>query len=212
MIRLLVADDHQIFRQGLIRLLADHTDLVVVAEAGTCSETIDAIRVHAVDVLILDLAMPGRGGIELISHSKSLRPALRVLVLTMHGDEPYVTQALRAGADAYLTKEDAAEELAVAIRRVANGGRYVCPAVAERLAHGIATQDDGDKRHARLSEREYRIFEMLVAGKRGYEIAKELSLSEKTVSTHKAHVLKKMSVTNRTELLLYAIRHQLVAL
>jgi DNA-binding NarL/FixJ family response regulator len=207
----LIADDHQIFRQGLARLLADHADLEVVAQAASSTEVVDALRTHAVDVLILDLSMPGRGGIEMIAHSKGLRPGLRVLVLTMHGDEPYVTQALRAGADGYLTKEDAAADLAMAIRRVASGGRYVCSAVAERLALGIATQDDGEQRHARLSEREYRIFELLVAGKRGWEIAKELSLSEKTVSTHKSHVLSKMKVGNRTELLLYAIRHQLVA-
>jgi len=211
MIRLLVADDHQIFRQGLIRLLADHPDLSVTAQASNCAETIEAVRAHAADVLILDLSMPGRGGAELISHAKALRPGLRVLVMTMHGEEPYVTQALRAGAEAYLTKEDAADELTTAIRRVAGGGRYVCSAVAERLALGIAMQDDGEQRHARLSEREYRIFEMLVAGKRGWEIAQELSLSEKTVSTHKSHVLRKMNVTNRTELVLYAIRHQLVA-
>lgn len=211
MIRLLLADDHQIFRQGLIRLLADHTDLQVVAQAGTCAEAIDAIRAQPIDVVVLDLSMPGRGGIEIISHAKQLRPGLRVLVMTMHGDEPYVTHALRAGADAYMTKEDAADDLAAAIRRVSAGGRYVCAAVAERLALGIANQEDGERPHARLSEREYRIFEMLVAGKRGCEIASELSLSEKTVSTHKSHVLRKMNATNRTELVLYAIRHQLVA-
>jgi DNA-binding NarL/FixJ family response regulator len=211
MIRLLIADDHRIFRQGLARLLADHADLVVAAQAADCSEVVDVLRAQPIDVLILDLSMPGRGGIEMISHAKALRPGIRVLVMTMHGEEPYVTQALRAGADAYMTKEDAADELAVAIRRVAGGGRYVCSAVAERLALGIATNDDGEQRHGRLSEREYRIFEMLVAGRRGWEIAQELSLSEKTVSTHKAHVLRKMNVTNRTELVLYAIRHQLVA-
>jgi DNA-binding NarL/FixJ family response regulator len=211
MIRLLLADDHQIFRQGLIRLLADHADLQVMAQAATCAEAVEAIRAHPIDVLVLDLSMPGRGGIEIISHAKQLRPGLRVLVMTMHGEEPYVTHALRAGADAYMTKEDAADDLAAAIRRVAAGGRYVCSAVAERLALGIANHDDGERPHARLSEREYRIFEMLVAGKRGCEIANELSLSEKTVSTHKAHVLRKMNATNRTELVLYAIRHQLVA-
>jgi DNA-binding NarL/FixJ family response regulator len=211
MIRLLIADDHRIFRQGLKRLLADHADLSVVAEAATCAEVVDQVRAHPVDVLILDLSMPGRGGIELISHAKALRPGLRVLVMTMHGEDPYVTQALRGGADGYMTKEDAADELGLVIRRIAAGGRYVCAAVAERLALGIATQDDGEQRHAHLSEREYRIFEMLVAGKRGCEIAQELSLSEKTVSTHKANVLRKMNVTNRTELVLYAIRHQLVA-
>jgi len=177
MIRLLIADDHRIFRQGLARLLADHADLVVAAQAADCSEVVDVLRAQPIDVLILDLSMPGRGGIEMISHAKALRPGIRVLVMTMHGEEPYVTQALRAGADAYMTKEDAADELAVAIRRVAGGGRYVCSAVAERLALGIATNDDGEQRHGRLSEREYRIFEMLVAGRRGWEIAQELSLS-----------------------------------
>jgi DNA-binding NarL/FixJ family response regulator len=211
MIRLLVADDHRIFREGLIRLLADHGDLVVVGQASNSSEVVDALRTHQVDVLIIDLSMPGRGGIEMISYAKATHPGLRVLVMTMHGEEPYVTKALRAGADAYMTKENAADDLAVAIRRVAGGGRYLCSVVAERIALGIAAQDDGEQRHGRLSEREYRIFEMLVAGKRGWEIAEELSLSEKTVSTHKAHVLRKMEVTNRTELLLYAIRHQLVA-
>lgn len=212
MIRLLIADDHQIFRQGLVRLLADHDDMVVVAQAADSAEVIEAVRAHPIDVLILDLTMPGRGGVELIAHSKAVRPGLRVLVMTMHGEEPYVTQALRAGAEAYMTKEDAADELTLCIRRVASGGRYVSSAVAERLALRIASRDDGEQRHSHLSEREYRIFEMLVAGKRGWEIARELSLSEKTVSTHKAHVLRKMNVTNRTELVLYAIRNQLVTM
>ena len=212
MIRLLIADDHQIFRQGLVRLLADHDDMVVVAQAADSAGVIEAVRANPIDVLILDLSMPGRGGVELIAHSKAVRPGLRVLVMTMHGEEPYVTQALRAGAEAYMTKEDAADELTLCIRRVAGGGRYVSSAVAEGLALRIASHDDGEQRHSHLSEREYRIFEMLVAGKRGCEIARELSLSEKTVSTHKAHVLRKMNVTNRTELVLYAIRNQLVTM
>lgn len=212
MIRLLAADDHQIFRQGLKRLLSDHDDLRLVAEAANCAEVIDALRVQEVDVAILDFSMPGRDGAELVSHAKSLRPEMSILVMTMHGEEPFVSQALRAGADGYITKENAAEELIHAIRRLASGGRYVCPAVAEQLARGISTPEQGELRHTRLSGREYKIFEMLVAGKRGWEIAQELSLSEKTVSTHKAHVLQKMNVTNRTELLLYAVKHQLVAL
>jgi two-component system, NarL family, invasion response regulator UvrY len=211
MIQILIADDHQIFRQGLVRLLADYNDLTVVAQAGTGAEVLEALRTHHVDVLMLDLSMPGRGGIELIPQVKSLQPGVHVLVLTMHGDEPYVSQALRAGADAYMTKENAASDLAAAIRRVAAGGRYICSSVAEHLALGIATNSNGELSHALLSHREHRIFEMLVAGKRGWEIAQELSLSEKTVSTHKASVLRKMNLTNRTELVLYAIRHQLVA-
>ena len=210
MIRLLLADDHQIFRQGVMRLMADHDDLTVLAEAATSNEVIDALRVHPIDVAVLDLSMPGRGGVELISHAKSLRPDMRILVMTMHGEEPYISQVLRAGADGYITKEHAADELVQAIRRVARGGRYVCSSVAEQLALGIASADHGERKHTRLSGREYRIFEMLVAGKRGCDIAHELSLSEKTVSTHKANVLQKMNVSNRTELLLYAVRHNLV--
>jgi DNA-binding NarL/FixJ family response regulator len=211
MIRLLVADDHRMFRQGLTRLLADQDGIEVVAQAATSAEVLDALREHTVDLAVLDLSMPGRGGADLITRVKSLKPDLRILVITMHGDDPYVTQALRAGADGYMTKENAAEDLIRAIRRVAAGGRYVCSAVAERLATGIATRAEGNAAHALLSDREYKIFEMLVSGKRGWEIADELSLSEKTVSTHKSHVLRKMNLTNRTELVLYAIKHQLVA-
>jgi DNA-binding NarL/FixJ family response regulator len=211
MIRLLVADDHQIFRQGLTRLLSDHADMIVAAEAANYGEVVEALRAHSIDVAIIDLSMPGRSGVELISHAKKLQASMRVLVMTMHGDEPYVTQALRAGADGYMTKEHAADELVMVIRRLAKGGRYICSSVAEKIALGIGADPHGEVRHSRLTERELKIFEMLVAGRRGWEIAQELSLSEKTVSTHKAHVLKKMNVTNRTELVLYAIRHQLVA-
>ena len=211
MIRLLLADDHRMFREGLSRLLSDQPDLEVVAEAATSAEAIEAVRLHEIDVAIFDLSMPGRCGSVLISHAKSLRPEMRVLVLTMHAEEPHVTQSLRAGADGYATKEIAAAEMVAAIRRLRAGGRYVCPDVAEHLALGIATNQHGEQRHARLSDREYRVFEMLVAGKRGWEIASELSVSEKTVSTHKINVLRKMNLANRTELIRYAIREQLLA-
>lgn len=210
-IRLLIADDHQIFRQGLRRLLADHADMAVVAEAADYGEVVDALHRNPIDLVVLDLSMPGRGGVELIGYIKNLQPQIKVLVLTMYSEEPYVTQVLRAGAEGYMTKENAADELVQVIRRLMHGGRYVCAAVAERLALGIAQRDTAEQPHSQLSSREYKIFEMLVAGKRGWEIAKELSLSEKTVSTHKAHVLKKMNLSNRTELVLYAIRHQLVS-
>jgi DNA-binding NarL/FixJ family response regulator len=208
--RLLIADDHRLFRQGLRRLLEEQDDLEVVAEAADCREALQVLRVTTIDVAIIDLSMPGRGGIDLIGRAKQVQPSTRILVTTMHGEDPYVTQALRAGADGYMTKEHASDDLVQAIRRVALGGRYLCPSVAESLALGIATRDAGSQLHTRLTEREYKIFEMLVAGKRGLEIAEELSLSEKTVSSHKAHVLQKMQVTNRTELVLYAIRHRLV--
>jgi DNA-binding NarL/FixJ family response regulator len=212
MIRLLIADDHQLFRQGLRRLLSEHADLSVVAEASNYDEVVAAVLAQPIDVAILDLSMPGRGGIPLIGHVKSLRPALRTLIMTMHGEDTYVMQALRAGTDGYMTKENASEEMVVAIRRLASGGKYVSPEIAERLTLGIGEQHSEQPMHTRLSRQEYRIFELLIAGKRGSEIAQELSLSEKTVSTHKAHVLKKMNLNNHTELVRYAIKHQLVPL
>jgi DNA-binding NarL/FixJ family response regulator len=211
MIRLLLADDHRMFREGLRRLLSDQPDMQVAAEAATAVEVLEALRLQQIDVAVLDLSMPGRGGPELIAHAKSTRPSVRILVLTMHDIEPHVTQSLRAGADGYATKEIPTAELETAIRRIHAGGRYLCPAVAERLALGVAMNPGGNPQHAKLSDREYRIFEMLVAGKRGWEIASELSLSEKTVSTHKINLLRKMNLANRTELIRYAIRERLVA-
>jgi DNA-binding NarL/FixJ family response regulator len=211
MINLLIADDHQIFRQGVRRLLSDHEDLAVVAEAGNYAEVLKALHEFRVDVAIVDITMPGRDGIELIAHIKSIQPHVRTLVLTMHAEDPYVSQALRAGTDGYMTKEHAADELVAVIRRVATGGRYVSPAIAERLALELVCHAGEGPSHTRLSRREYRVFELLVVGKRGSEIARELSLSEKTVSTHKAHVLRKMSAENASDLVRYAVRHHLVA-
>jgi len=210
MIRLLIADDHQIFRQGLKRLLADYDDLRVVAEAANYPEALEAVRKHDIDVATIDLTMPGRDGTELIPAIKDIRPRLRTLVLTMHGEDTYVTQAFRSGADGYMTKESAASDLVAVIRRIAAGGRYVSPEIAGRLTFGFAAAVPGVEPHKLLSAREFKIFQLLVAGKRGHEIAQELSLSEKTVSTHKAHVLIKLNLANQTDLVLYAIRHQLM--
>jgi DNA-binding NarL/FixJ family response regulator len=212
MIRLLLADDHLIFRQGVRRLLSDHEEFGIVAEAGAYGEVMQALRTQPVDLAILDLSMPGRDGIELIAHAKNLRPDLKVLVLTMHGEDPYVTQALRAGADGYMTKEHAAEDLVMVIRKLMQGGRYLSPAIAERLTLDLVKNPGGAPMHTRLSAREYKVFEMLVAGKRGSEIAQELSLSEKTVSTHKAHVLRKMNAGSSSDLVRYAIKHHLLPL
>lgn len=211
MIRLLLADDHRMFRQGVVRLLADEPELVVAAEAASCPDALEALRHSKIDVIVLDISLPGRGGIDLAIQARKMDPAPRILIVSMHCDEPYVTQAIRAGVDGYLTKESAADELVLAIRRVARGDRYICLAVAEKLAIGISRHNGSGPPHDSLSEREYKIFEMLVAGNRGCEIAQQLSLSEKTVSTHKSNVLKKLNASNRTELLLYAIKHQLVA-
>jgi DNA-binding NarL/FixJ family response regulator len=211
-IRILLADDHLLFRQGLKRLLIEHSDFEIAAEAATGQEVIDALGDHPVDVAILDLSMPGVEGADLVSRVKALHPCVKTLVMTMHGEETYVMQALRAGTEGYMTKENAAEELVLAIRKLAAGGKYVCPAVAERLTFSFSAEPSGKPRHASLSPREFRVFEMLVAGRRGSEIAQELQVSEKTVSTHKAHLLRKMNLGNQAELVLYAVKHRLVTM
>ena len=210
MTRLLLADDHQMFRQGLRGLLAAEPSLQIVAEASNYAEVIAALRAHPIDVAILDLSMPGRDGFEMVCHARSLRPELRILVLTMHNEEQYATRALRAGADGYLTKQNAAEQLLTAVQRLAKGGQYICPQVAERLASEFSRGDAGERPDRKLSDREYKIFEMLVAGKSGSQIAQELSLSAKTVSTHKVRLLRKMNMSNQAELIRYAIANRLL--
>lgn len=208
MIRLLIADDHMLFRQGLKQLLAGKPDLEVVAEASSCSEVIECLRRQPVDVAVLDLSMHGRDGVELIRHVKALWPQLPVLVLTMHSHEQYAARALKAGASGYVTKDCAAEQVVTAIRRLAQGGEYISPNIAERLALQLARYGEPDLPHASLSDREFKIFEMFVQGKTGTQIAAELSLSKKTVSTHKVRLLKKMNLRNEYELVHYAIGHR----
>lgn len=210
MVRLLIADDHRIFREGLSRLLRDHSDMDVVAEAGSDIDVLSALHVHPVDLVVLDLSMPGREGVELIAHVKATFPQVKILVVTMQSSDVSALRALRAGADGYITKDNAATEVTAAIRQIIRGARYVCPTVAQRLALGVAGQPGRKQAHECLSEREFKVFEMLVAGKRGADIAAELSLSEKTVSTHKANVLRKLDLHSGSDLVRYAIRHQLV--
>jgi len=210
MFDLLVADDHRIFRQGVVRLLADNPSLRTVAQAGNCEEAVTAARKHRLDLAIVDIDMPGRGGTDLVAHLKGIQIGLRVLVLTMYEEESYVARAMRAGADGYLTKEHAADELLRAIDRVLRGEKYLCANVAERMALGMVSGQQQGLPHAQLSEREFKVFEMLVAGMRGRDIAEAMRLSEKTVSTHKAHLLRKMNVANGTELIRYALKNRLI--
>jgi DNA-binding NarL/FixJ family response regulator len=211
MIHVLIADHHLMFREGLKRLLSERSECTVVAEAGDEAEVLTAMVANAVDVVILDLGLPGRDTLRVIANLKARRPAPRVLALSMHAQDPCALPALHAGADGFITRENSTEELAYAIRRLAGGGRYVCPAVAERLTLDLTGSNVNPPSHTRLTEREYAIFELLIAGRRGSEIAQALSLSEKTVSTHKAHVLRKLNLGNVSDLMRYAIRHQLVS-
>ena len=209
MTRLVIADDHTIVREGLKQVLAAAGDLTVIAEAQNGAEVMQRVRELDFDVLLLDMSMPGKSGIELIKQVHHEKPKLRIMVLSMHEEEQYAVRALKAGAAGYLTKESASDLLVTAIRKVAAGGAYITSTVAEQFALG-AMADATGPRHATLSDREYQVFEMLVAGKSITDIADRLNLSVKTVSTHKAHIMQKMNMTNNAELVRYAINHNLV--
>ena len=207
--RVLLADDHAIKRDGLKQILADTEDLEVCGEAANGNEAMQKVRAQDWDVLVLDISMPGRNGLELIRMIKDEKPDLFILILSMHHEEQYAVRALHAGASGYLTKESDSEVLVAAIRRVASGGVHVSNKVAEMMVRGIHPVDV-PLPHKLLSNREYQVFNMLVTGAGLTEIADELCLSVKTVSTHKTNIMHKMHVDNFAELIHYAIAHQLM--
>jgi DNA-binding NarL/FixJ family response regulator len=211
MIRVVIADDHQILRDGLKQLLLAAGDLDVVGEASDGHEVIERIRALDFDVLLLDLSMPGKSGMELIRQVKTERPKLRILVLSMHEEHQYAVRAIRAGASGYLTKESAASQLVVAIRKVAAGGAFISAEVAEHLAHDAMPHAVDRPRHAALSDREFQVFTRLVSGESVTDIAAALHLSAKTISTHKARLMEKLGIDNNAELVRYAVEHRLVA-
>ena len=209
MIRIVVADDHTIVREGLKQVLSAAADLSVVGEAQNGHEVLERVRELDFEVLLLDMSMPGRSGIELIKQVRGEKPKLRILVLSMHQEQQYAVRAIRAGAAGYLTKDSASAQLVSAIRKVAVGGAFITDAVAQQLALGAMPQVEGLP-HQALSDREFQVFRELVSGKAVSDIAAELNLSVKTVSTHKARIMEKMSMSNPAELIRYAIHHRLV--
>ena len=207
--RVLIADDHAIVREGLRRVLAGEPAFAIAGEARDGHEVLAAVRAGGFEVLLLDLSMPGRSGIDLLRQVKSERPELRVLVLSMHAEEQYAVRAIRAGASGYLTKDTAATQLVAALRKIAAGGLFITPAAAEALALGL--QSPGEElAHKRLSDREYEIFLLLAGGASVTGIAERLHLSVKTVSTHKTHVLEKMGLASLADLVRYAVAHKLL--
>ena len=208
MIRIVIADDHTIVREGLKQMLSASADFSVVAEACNGQEVITRARELEFDVLLLDMSMPGRSGIELIRQVKSEKPRIRVLVLSMHEEEQYAVRSIRAGASGYLTKETASDQLVSAIRKVAAGGAFITPAVAEQLAIGAMPNAEGPL-HSSLSDREFQVMSMLVSGKSITDIASELNLSVKTVSTHKTRLMQKMGMSNQADLIRYALDNNL---
>ena len=209
MTRVVVADDHAIVREGLKQLLGAAGELEVVGEAADGHEVLKAVRELEFDVLLLDMSMPGKSGIELIKQVKSEKPRLRILVLTMHEEHQYAIRAIRAGASGYLTKESASRQLIEALRKVASGGAFISSEVAEQLALG-AMPDATRAPHESLSDREFQVFRLIAEGKSITDIGDQLNLSVKTVSTHKANILQKMNMAGTAELIRYAISHRLI--
>jgi two-component system invasion response regulator UvrY len=208
MIRIVLADDHTLMRDGLRQILAECPDMRVAGEASSGFEVMERLRDLDFDVLVLDMSMPGKNGIDLIRHVKSARPHLPVLILSMHKEEQYAVRTIKAGASGYLCKDSASLQLVQAIRKVAGGGKFVSPAAAEYLA--LALSEREALPHTRLSDREYQIFRQIAAGLGVTEIAADLNLSVKTVSTHKTRIMQKMRFTNLSELIRYAIRYELL--
>lgn len=209
MIRILVADDHAVVRRGVKQILADVKDMDVVDEAESGAETLAKVLQNDYDVILLDISMPGRSGLEILEDIKSRRPGAAVLILSMHPEEQYAVRALRTGAAGYLTKSSAPHELIGAIRKAASGGKYVTASLAERLAEELEA-DTKRLPHERLSNREHQVMLMLAEGQSVSDIAGELCLSVKTISTYRTRIMAKMGMKKNAELTLYAVQNQLI--
>ena len=207
--RILIADDHAVVRRGLKEILASEHDMDVVGEAKNGDEALELVRKLDWDVAVLDFSMPGRSGVDLIKEIKRRHPGRPVLVLSMLPEEAHAAQVFKAGGSGYINKESAGEELTAAIRKVANGGKYVSANFAEKLATDLAP--DAEKPlHESLSDREYRVMWLLASGKQINQIAAEMFLSPSTVSTYRARILKKLKLTDNAGLVRYAVKQQLI--
>ena len=209
MIKILIADDHPIVRQGLKQILHEAPNMVVADEASNGQEVLEKVWKNNYDVVLLDISMPGISGLDILKQLKSHKPELSVLVLTVHPEEQYAVRVLRAGASGYLTKESAPDELIKAIRKVSLGRKYVSSSLAEKLAFDLEI-DSEKPLHETLSDREYEVMCMIASGKTVKEIAEELFLSIKTISTYRSRILEKMKMKSNAELIHYAIKNRLV--
>lgn len=209
MVRILLADDHAVVRQGLKQILADEFSKATFGEAQNSGEVMSLVAHQEWDVVILDLSMPGESGIEVLKSVKHDKPKMPVLILSMHPEDQYAVRALKAGAAGYLTKDSASEELVQAVQKILRGGKYVTASLAEKLAFDLESENEGPL-HQTLSDREYQVMCMIASGKTVKQIAAELSLSVKTVSTYRARILEKMKMQTNAELTHYAIKNELV--
>ena len=209
MIRVLIADDHRLFREGVKQILSETPDIKVTGEAANTKEVLNRVWTNKYDVVLLDISMPGRSGLEIIKQLKEAHPELHILVLTMYSEEQYALRALKAGASGYLTKNGEPEDLINAVRKVSTGGKYISPIVAEQLA-SVLDKDLENPPHKMLSNREYQVMCMIASGKTLSEIAEEMSLSISAVSTYRRRLLIKMKMKNNAEITYYAIKEGLV--
>ena len=209
MIRILVADDHSVVRQGIVQIMSGHTDVQVVGEAEDGFAAVEMAKPSFCDVVLLDISMPGKNGLEVLKEIKANHPSIQVLMLSMYPEEQYALRALRLGASGYLTKSSAPDELMSALRKVAIGGKYVTTSLAEKLASNW-NLDTERQRHELLSDREFQVMCLIASGNTISEIAAELNLSVKTISTYRSRILEKMDMDNNAELIHYAIKNKLV--
>ena len=209
MIRILIVDDHVMFREGLKQILAKHRDMNIVGEVGNGTDALQSVRSDEYDVVVLDISMPGQSGWDILNEIKLEKPGLPVLILSMHPEDQYAIRMLKAGASGYISKESVPEELIQAIRKVASGGKYVSSTLAEKIAYALDSYAD-KLPHQLLSNREFQVMSMLASGKSLKEIAEGLSLSEKTITTYRARILEKLNLRNNVELTHYVIENKLL--
>jgi len=209
MINILIADDHFLVREGFKKLIAREIDMTVAAEAATGPETMERLHEDDIDVVVLDINMPGKSGLDLLKDIRDYHPEIKVLILSVQPEDRFAIRLLKSGASGYITKESAPDDLVKAVRKVHSGGKYITPVLAEKLAFDLDIDTDKPL-HEKLSDREFQIFELIGAGKSISEIAKTLSLSQSTVHTYRTRILDKMAMSSNAEIIHYAIKNKLV--
>ena len=209
MIQVIIADDHPVMRHGIKRILEEEADMQVIGEAANGQELLQRIEQSSCDCVLLDIGMPGRDGLDALSYIRRNYPKLPVLILSVYPEDQFGPRVLKSGAAGYMNKESACDQLVKAIRKVCTGGKYVSPALAEKIAGDLAA-DNNVPPHEKLSSREYQVMRLIASGKTVGQIARELCLSEKTISTHRARILEKMEMKNNAQLTYYGIHNNLV--